>query len=333
MIIRLKRASKATWERKNPILASGELCVEKAEGARPARAKIGNGFAAWNDLPYSFESTTDENIESTIRAYLEKFDWSEISIGEKYTTKKPTEVDIGGIPAGTTFTNASLSEILNKLFFVDTIPTTGPTIVGNVMFTPATTENTFIGDNHSITSVSISVIKGSHNIASVIFMHGDKQLGEVVNKPEGGMVSLNVSEVVRHGSNLICIVTDVNGAQARRETPVSFNVRPAAPLNLYYGIATVNPALHDIDLTTLTKKENVTKANQTLHFNISGWVVFISPKEFGPLRVIRSASLDTNLIGRFTVQEINIDGIDYTVYKDTVQAHFGIFAGDMIFEY
>jgi Major tropism determinant N-terminal domain len=47
--IQFRRDQSANWAAANPTLAEGELGLELDGG----KFKVGNGVAAWNDLPYS----------------------------------------------------------------------------------------------------------------------------------------------------------------------------------------------------------------------------------------------------------------------------------------
>lgn len=62
----LRRGTKESWERNNPILAYGEPGYDSTNYG----LKIGDGKTRWNDL--RFMSTTEEEIEKAIKDYFEK---------------------------------------------------------------------------------------------------------------------------------------------------------------------------------------------------------------------------------------------------------------------
>lgn len=62
----LRRGTKESWERNNPILAYGEPGYDSTNYG----LKIGDGKTHWNDL--HFMSTTEEEIEKAIKDYFEK---------------------------------------------------------------------------------------------------------------------------------------------------------------------------------------------------------------------------------------------------------------------
>ncbi|USH44664.1 hydrolase [Gordonia phage Burley] len=50
--IQHRRATKAQWDAANPVLAAAEIGLEVGPDMNINKLKIGNGFAAWSDLPY-----------------------------------------------------------------------------------------------------------------------------------------------------------------------------------------------------------------------------------------------------------------------------------------
>lgn len=65
-IIKLRRDSAERWRKFNPILGDGEPGVERETG----RLKIGNGGAAWNDLPYLGAGASDLPSDSALFAHV-----------------------------------------------------------------------------------------------------------------------------------------------------------------------------------------------------------------------------------------------------------------------
>jgi hypothetical protein len=49
---RLRRATAASWDQKNPTLLDGELGAEGTPTVGGYRLKIGDGVTPWNSLPY-----------------------------------------------------------------------------------------------------------------------------------------------------------------------------------------------------------------------------------------------------------------------------------------
>ena len=68
--IRVRRDTTANWVANNPVLADGEIAIEKLTGSSLVKIKIGDGTTAWNTLPYSVDMPTIESYatESAVSA-------------------------------------------------------------------------------------------------------------------------------------------------------------------------------------------------------------------------------------------------------------------------
>lgn len=57
--IRPRRSTATEWSITNPVLLEGELGIETPDsgvGTGLSKLKVGDGYTAWNDLPYAFDA-------------------------------------------------------------------------------------------------------------------------------------------------------------------------------------------------------------------------------------------------------------------------------------
>ena len=96
--IRVRRDTTANWVANNPVLADGEIAIEKLTGSSLVKIKIGDGTTAWNTLLYSVDMPTIESyaIESAA---------SQVAAAASAEDAKTSETN-----AKTSETNAKTSE-------------------------------------------------------------------------------------------------------------------------------------------------------------------------------------------------------------------------------
>ncbi len=154
MIIKLKRATTLEWQNSDYVISSGELVVEKCVDGT-SKLKVGDGLSLFKDLKYS--TVTEEDL----------------STATKYSTKQPIVNAIGGIKAGTQFTNKPISEILDLIFYGE-----------NKSFDHITITNTISYEN---------LVEGIDNLIKL-----DYSLSETV---EGIIVALYIDDVFHSTSS------------------------------------------------------------------------------------------------------------------------------------
>lgn len=104
--IRLKRGTSSSWSRVNPVLLEGEPGFEKDTN----KLKIGNGIAAWNDLPYLNGTFDLQNYQGkTIviknnKLQLSKFD--EAKIGQVPSKSSQDDLEWIDIPTEISYNEA-----------------------------------------------------------------------------------------------------------------------------------------------------------------------------------------------------------------------------------
>lgn len=101
---KLRRGYAATWEKNNPVLASGEPGFVLDENC----LKVGDGETAWNDLPYigeanvvnykthyDFPSVGKENVIYKAEDEKKLYQWN--STGLKYEVLSEVEITLDDI--------------------------------------------------------------------------------------------------------------------------------------------------------------------------------------------------------------------------------------------
>lgn len=231
-----------------------------------------------------------------------------------YTGK--ASVTVGGIAAGTTFTNESITNIIDRLINPYQKPTIG------ISLTPNTTVYETGTTTQSIT-ITATVGKKSKDIKSVKFY------------VDGTLKTTITDSVANGGKFTYAAGTFTKGTTFKVETEDEDNtVTASASLAFanasYYGIVSVDPsAVTASVITGLTKRVSTNKS-----FTYSGItmtnkrIVYAIPAALGTI----SSIVDGNgyqVVGSYTKGSATIGGVDYNVYTLTDTATLS--GGKMIF--
>lgn len=237
----------------------------------------------------------------------EKTQWSENTV---YTNTMPTVSAIGGIPAGSTFENVPVSQMLTKLLYPYIAPVVSVTSTPN----GGTYEK---GTEVPVTQITVSVTKKSENITKVEVLDGSTSLGVKEDGQTGNLVFPLENVVVTNNKNFTAKVTDASGKTVTANTSGFTFIYP-----YFQGVIATDAVINETLISGLSKLIQ-TKANKNLTYTANNQKMVIAyPKSYGALNKI----VDPNgfdVTATWTVQEITIttaDGIAtaYYVYTSKV---------------
>jgi len=130
--IQFRRDTVENWEEYNPILADGEIGIERDS----QRFKLGDGIKVWTELPYSSNRLTDDYF-----AYIDKEDVVNMAYGSEGELTETTLAN--GCKKLYSYTDSLLTEI-------DYTDTDGATVVAKETFN--------YDDANQLTSVTKTVL-------------------------------------------------------------------------------------------------------------------------------------------------------------------------------
>lgn len=166
MVYQLYRGTSKAWEKKNPVLRSGEPGFEIDTN----NLKIGDGVKAWNDLPYVTNSETVVIIEKLLNEEIARSLEKDASHDEALKTLSDAQVDmIKGIQINGTLITA-INNIVN-------IPIGGESL--GVVKTSSVENGISIADDGSMSVNNINVNKLVQTEGTFLIL-------------DGGSASLNI---------------------------------------------------------------------------------------------------------------------------------------------
>ena len=200
-----------------------------------------------------------------------------------YSNEMATVNALGGIAAGTTFSDMPISELLTKLLY----PYIKPTIT-NAKTNPTNGGTFERGTSIAVTSISATVTKKSENIVRVEVFDGTTSLGYHTDEIEGltGTVSFQIEESVSTtGKKYTIKVTDTTGTVVSADTGTFTFIDP-----IYYGIMADGSTFDKSNMTKLIQA----KGEKSLAFTADNQkMVFAYPKSYGTLsKIIDPNSFD-----------------------------------------
>lgn len=202
------------------------------------------------------------------------------SLTEVPTISGTTTVNVGGIPAGTTFTNKTLESVLSDIFF----PYVAPSGL-SISSTPSASTVVENGTTRTITSIKATYSAGSQPISSATLYKNGVVFTATPNQLTSPVI-FNISDTIDASATYEVEITDDTTTLNKSLNVFTF-VDP-----YFYGV-TSNAAPTDEEILGSTK-DIKTKGTKTYTFKPSNQRPFIAyPASYGALSLISdSANFD-----------------------------------------
>lgn len=274
-------------------------------------------FKKLNDIEEGANNYTHPNTHSA-DMILETDEKQFISKEEKkllrYTNDEPTLTAHGGIPAGTTFDNKALAEILGDILYPYVAPTVSCTVTA-----PANGGTYEYGTNPTITSVRVGVTKKSKDITKIEIFNTEDISGPLATQTEGvkdgGTFNYSISKVLDKLTSNLRIrakITDASGKTVTADSGAFYIIYP-----MWYGAIDKNVVIDQAAVKSTTKLVQA-KANRSLTFNSDNQRLMIAyPASYGQISNIMDPN-GFNITDTFTRYAVSMrfgdDDIQYFVY-------------------
>ena len=217
-------------------------------------------------------------------------------------------IQIGGIKKNQTFSNATLQEMFDMLLH----PYEKPTMTLGI--NPTKTIYDKVAETLASITINANVTKKTENIKEVRFYVDNVLVNTDTAHPNGGLVSYThtFASPTNTTFNVKIECEDIKGATSK----VSANTNVYFVGKSYYGCLPEGTTIDETSIKTLNtvlKKElkykysGITTTGTNLYH-----IVLCQPKEFGIITSVKDA-LNFEYIQDYTVRDIIIDGIDYTL--------------------
>lgn len=207
-----------------------------------------------------------------------------------YTNATAMPADLGGLDAGTTFSNDTLESIFDRLFY----PYVPPSVT--LAASPLTTLREF-GDDVVNPTLTATPVAGSDPITSIEFKRGAVVIQDTPSDPD-------VTDIFTVDTNTTYTVTVDDGTSTDFDTQTYSFVYP-----FYYGVGA--QGLTAAQVAALTKLIQ-TNGDKVLSFAPTNQVYYFAfPQAYGQLtRVLDWNGFD--ITADFTIRAENITGLDGT---------------------
>ena len=217
-------------------------------------------------------------------------------------------IAIGGIKKNQTFNNATLQEMFDILLH----PYEKPTMTLGI--NPAKTIYDKVAETLASITINANVTKKTENIKEVRFYVDNVLVNTDTAHPNGGLVSYThtFTSPTNTTFNVKIECEDIKGTTSK----VSANTNVYFVGKSYYGCLPEGTTFDEASIKTLN-----TVLKRELKYKYSGitttgtnlyHIVLCQPKEFGIITSVKDA-LNFEYIQDYTVRDIIIDGIDYTL--------------------
>lgn len=257
--------------------------------------------------------TENESVVEAINAAItNKAEKSELL----YSNATPTVQEHGGIAAGSTFENVSITDMLTKILY----PWVAPTVTAKVV-TPSNGGVFEKGDTQTVTSISVTVTKKSSNIVSVGVYDGSTNLGLIAITPYNNAVNTSGAAItfnftpndtttkkvnVSTNKTFSASVTDADGKVTSANTGTFSFVYP-----YYYGVIAADATADAAAVKALTKLVQA-KGTKAVSYTASDQkMVFATPTANGVIKTITDPN-GFNVTDTFTQSTVSITGLDGT---------------------
>ena len=246
---------------------------------------------------------TDENIVLWINP-----DEAGGSAGGGGSYSGTSGIDIGGIKKNQTFNNATMQEMFDMLLH----PYEKPTMTLGI--NPTKTIYDKVTETLASITINANVTKKTEDIKEVRFYVDNVLVNTDTSHPNGGLVSYThtFASPTNTTFNVKIECEDIKGATSK----VSANTNIYFVGKSYYGCLPEGTTFDEASIKTLNtvlkrelkyKYSGITTAGADLYH-----IVLCQPKEFGTITSVKDA-LNFEYIQDYTVKDIIIDGIDYTL--------------------
>lgn len=260
----------------------------------------------------------DENTRHVTDEQIAKWDK-----GALYSSDVPTVKDFGGVPAGSTFDEVPITEVMDQLLH----PYVAPIISASSTPNGGVYEK---GASVAVTNIRVNVQKQSANITKVEVFDGSVSLGSKDSGTLTGALDFAQSDLnVTTNKNFQAKVTDTQKSNTVNTGSFTF-VYP-----YYIGVCDVSATIDETLVKGLEKKIE-TKANKTINFTTNNQkMVFAYPKSYGALKkIIDANNFDvTSTFNAVEVSVIGLDGTPQTYYVYVAKEGSSVSAFKMQFNY
>lgn len=252
-----------------------------------------------------FESKVDEKdeaIKEELQKAIEELE-GQMTEGTNYTNEMETVVDLGGIPAGSTFEDVSITDMFTKLLY----PYVKPEISASSTPNGGTFEK---GNKQQVTKINATVKKKSEKITKIEYLDGQSLLGEKNGDEveDGGSFDLTVSQEVSDNKNFSVKVTDASNKFYTVNTGAFNFVYP-----YFFGkVAADKTSLTGQEIYDTMTKKIEDKGNKSFTYNCDNERMVIAyPKAHGNLKTIIDPNGFDNF-SSFVKTEVRVTGLDQT---------------------
>ena len=249
--------------------------------------------------------TQNEGVVEAINAAItSKADKSDVT----YTNTTPVVSALGGIAVGETFEEVSIADMLTKLLY----PYVAPTVSARVV-SPANGGTYEQGDTQTVTSISVTVTKGSADITSVEIYDGTTSLGsmsgedlDTLNSSGTATLTFSVSVSVSASKTFTAKVTDSADKVTSASTGTFSFVYP-----YYYGVIGADDTADAETVAGLTKLV-ASKGTKSITYTTDNQkMVFATPSTNGKITTITDPN-GFNVTDTFAETTVSITGLDET---------------------
>ena len=263
-----------------------------------------------NNYTHPNTHSADMILETDERQFISKADKGLL----RYTNDQPTLTAHGGIPAGTTFDNKALAEILGDILYPYVAPVVTCTVTA-----PGNGGTYEYGSNPTITSVRVGVTKKSKDITKIEIFNSEDISGPLATQTDGvkdgGTFNYSISKVLDNLTSNLRIrarITDASGKTVTADSGAFYVIYP-----MWYGAIDKNATIDQAAVKNTTKLVQ-TKANRSLTFNSDNQRLMIAyPASYGQISSIMDPN-GFNITDTFTRYAVSMrfgdNDIQYFVY-------------------
>lgn len=244
----------------------------------------------------------DDAVNAIDAAITNKADKTQVV----FTNSTPTVQSHGGIPAGTTFDEMPITDVLNKILY----PWVAPTVSAKVV-APANGGTFEKGNTQNVTSITVTVTKKSANITKVEVFDGSVALGSksgsdlnTLNTSGSATFTFSVDVDVDTNKSFTAKVTDADSKVTTASTGSFTFVYP-----YYQGVLAADDMVNEETVKVLTKLVQ-SKGTKSVTYTASNQkMVFAVPVSNGLIKTITDQN-GFNVTGTFAQSTISITGLD-----------------------